>query len=145
MAKGGMIMNPVSHEEHIRHSFDSYCKKVLKNEARNAYSQEKRQRKREVSFAELSARELEQLTYYPTENFNFEVTGYDVVLEDEALAAAIAALPNEKRDVILLSYFLDMNDREIGEKLNLLSRTVQRRRVHSLRELKRFLEEYEYE
>lgn len=29
-------MKPQSHEEHKWHTFDSFCKKVLKHEARNA-------------------------------------------------------------------------------------------------------------
>ena len=28
-------MKPYSHEEHIQHSFDAFCKKVLRNEARS--------------------------------------------------------------------------------------------------------------
>ena len=28
-------MKPQSHEEHIRHTFDAFCKKVLRNEARD--------------------------------------------------------------------------------------------------------------
>ena len=34
-AKGGEYMKPHSHEEHIQHSFDAFCKKVLRNEARD--------------------------------------------------------------------------------------------------------------
>ena len=31
-------MKPHSHEEHIQHSFDAFCKKVLRNEARASRS-----------------------------------------------------------------------------------------------------------
>ena len=37
--------------------------------------------------------------------------------------------------MILLSYFLDLNDREICEKLNLLRQTVSKRRLTTLKEL----------
>ena len=41
--------------------------------------------------------------------------------------------------MILLSYFLDLNDREIGEKLNLLRQTVSKRRLTTLKELHDYL------
>jgi DNA-directed RNA polymerase specialized sigma24 family protein len=56
-----------------------------------------------------------------------------------------AALPGDKRDIILLSYFLDMTDGEIGDKLNLVRRTVQYKRTSSLRELKQFMEGKKHE
>ena len=54
-------MTPSSHERNKQHAFDSFCKKVLKHEARDHYDEMKRQREREVSFSELSAQEMEQL------------------------------------------------------------------------------------
>lgn len=64
--------------------------------------------------------------------------GYDVAVDNEKLANALTALPGEKRDILLLSYFLDM--REIADKLNMVRYTVQRKRVKSLKEMKQRLE-----
>jgi RNA polymerase sigma factor (sigma-70 family) len=131
-----------SHEEHKRHSFDSFCKKVIKNEARNSYREEQRQRENEVSFSELSAQELEQLAVtddYPSDYFTFDVAGHTIAVKSETIAEAIAALPEERRDIILLSYCLDMTDGEISQKLNLVRSTVQYRRASSLRELKKLI------
>ena len=47
-------MRPQSHEEHIRHTFDSFCKKILKYKARDYYRKMKRRGEHEVSFSELS-------------------------------------------------------------------------------------------
>ncbi|MEF2715126.1 MAG: sigma factor-like helix-turn-helix DNA-binding protein, partial [Bacteroides uniformis] len=44
--------------------------------------------------------------------------------KNELLAEALNALPERKRDIILLSYFLDMSDAEIGELLNVVRTTV---------------------
>ena len=44
----------------------------------------------------------------------FDVHGKPVVVTGDLLAEAIAKLPEDKRDVILLSYFLGMTDREIS-------------------------------
>ena len=51
-----------------------------------------------------------------------------------------STLPDEKRDILLLSYFLDMTDREIADKLNMVRYTIQRKRVKSLKEMKQRLE-----
>ena len=46
-------MEPRSREERIRHTFDAFCKKVLRNEARDYLDELARRRSREVSFSEL--------------------------------------------------------------------------------------------
>ncbi len=62
-------------------------------------------------------------------------------MRDETVAEALNSLPENKRDIILLSYFLDMTDVEIGKQLNLVRSTVQYKRASILRELKKFMEE----
>ena len=67
--------------------------------------------------------------------------GYDITVSDEQIAEALNALPSDRRDIILLAYFLDMADKEIAECLNLVRRTVAYRRTSTLQELKKFMEE----
>ena len=55
------------------------------------------------------------------------------------LADALAQLPEGKRDVILLSYFLGMSDREISERLNVVRQTISKRRLVTLKELREYL------
>ena len=137
-------MNPNSYELDKQHAFDAFCKKVLRNDVRNYYDEMKRLRDKEVSFSELSERELEQLSttdkYFTTEQ-TFNVLGRDVIVTDENIAEALRSLPERKRDIILLSYFLELSDGEIGEKLNLIRSTVQYQRTSTLRELKKIMEE----
>ena len=137
-------MKPTNHEQDKQHAFDAFCKKVLKYEARNYYGEMKRLRDKEVSFSELSEQELEQLSttdkYFAFEQ-TFNVLGNDVIVNDESIAEALKNLPERKRDIILLSYFLELSDGEIGKKLNLIRSTVQYQRTSTLRELKKFLEE----
>ena len=59
-----------------------------------------------------------------------------VSVQNENLAHALQILPKDKREIILLAYFLDMSDREIAEKLNLFRSTVQRNRTNALKILK---------
>ena len=124
-------------------AFDSFCKKVLKNETKNYHIELKRQREREVSFSDFSEKEFNQLytedQYFVTEQI-FNVLGLDVIVSDDVIAEALQSLPERKRDIILLSYFLEMSDREIGEKLNMLRPTVQYQRTSTLKQLKNFME-----
>ena len=65
---------------------------------------------------------------------------YDVAIENEDLANALTVLPDDKRDIVLLAYFLDMTDQEIADKLDMVRRTVQYKRAQSLKELKKEME-----
>ena len=136
-------MKPNSHEQSKRHAFDSFCKKILKHEARDYYDELKSQRNREVSFSDLSAKEMDELytedRYFVTEQI-FNVLGLDVIVTDDVIAGALQSLPERKRDIILLSYFLELSDREIGDKLNMLRSTVQYQRTSTLQQLKNFME-----
>ena len=64
-----------------------------------------------------------------------------LILKDALLAEALKALTERKRDVILLSYFMEMNDADIARKLNLVRSTVHEHRTRSLEILKAMLEE----
>ena len=48
-------------------------------------------------------------------------------------------MPEDKRNVILLSYFLGMSDREISERLNVVRQTISKRRLVTLKELCEYL------
>lgn len=127
----------------VRHQFDSICRKVLRDESRNYKKQLARRAEKETNLSELSEAELGQLyamDEYPSDSTYFDVLEYRVGVKDERLAEALAALPSKKRDVILLSYFLDMNDTEITEKLKVVGATIHYRRTSSLKELKLRLE-----
>ncbi len=127
----------------VRHQFDSLCKKVLRDGCRDYLRQISRQAEKEINFSGLSEAELAQLYVmdeYPSDSTFFDVLDYRIAVKDDRLAKALAALPSKKRDVVLLSYFLDMTDKEIAEKLNVVGATIHRRRTSSLKELKTRLE-----
>ena len=66
----------------------------------------------------------------------------DIAIKDFLLGAALEKLEDEQRDIVLLSYFFGLTDQEIAEYLNLIRRTVSYRRGTTLKQLKKFLEEY---
>lgn len=123
----------------VRHQFDSICRKVLRDESRNYKKQLARRAEKETSLSDLSETELNQfctVDEYPSDSTYFDVLDYRVAVKDERLAEALAALPSKKRDVILLSFFLDMSDVEIAEQLKVVAATIHYRRKSSLQELK---------
>ena len=126
------------------HRFDSYCKKILKNEAIDCYREIQKHRQREIFFSELSEKEWKQLYMedeYDLDTCNFRVLGYDVEVKDALIAEALNLLSEKKREVVLLAYFLDMSDTEIAKLLNLRQSTIHYHRTSSLKSLKEFLEE----
>ncbi len=132
-----------SQKKTVRHQFDSFCRKILREEARDYIREKTRLAEHEVSLSELSEEQMERLYVldeYPSEQHHFDVQGYHVIVRDDRLAEALSSLPDEKRDIVLLSYFLDMSDREIGEKLNMVRYTVQRRRTSSIAEMRKRME-----
>lgn len=82
---------------------------------------------------------------YSSDYSRFKVLEYDIAVKDELLAEALQELPERKRDIILLSYFLDYNDVEIAELLNLVRRTVNDQRNKALKDLKNRMEGNKHE
>jgi len=101
-----------SDKERIQHQYDALAKKTLVGEAKSHRRTLAKRAAREVTFSDLSESELAQLfttDEYESDYFRFQVSGFDVLVKNELLAEALNALPERKRDIILLSYFLDMN------------------------------------
>lgn len=130
-------------QSRIRKQFDSFCKTLLKNEMID-YERERSYRlKHEVSFSELSQKELNRMANedeYITESEVFRVLDYDVEVRDELIGEALKCLPEKKRNVILLSFFMDMTDTEIAQHMNLVRSTIHHHRVSSLQALKKIME-----
>ncbi len=137
-----------SNELRIQNQFGGFCTRVLKNEANRIRKEYSKQRDSEKSWDDLSQNELEQSAvtdrYFMDEHI-FEVQGIPVVVAGDILAEAIAQLPEGKRDVILLSFFLGMSDREISQRLHVVHQTVSKRRLVSLIELRNYLEKEGFE
>ena len=110
-----------SYEQRIQNQFGAFCVKVLKNEAGYIQREYTRLRDQEKSLGELTAFELEQTSRMGQALLGRACLGHAgparSYVTGNLLADALAQLPEGKRDVILLSYFLGMTDREISDKL----------------------------
>lgn len=128
--------------------FDSYCKRVLKNEVKDIQRQLTRQRKLETSFSDLSDTDLNQLYLfdeYMIDKSIFHILNEQVALQNTYLSSALKTISEEKRTIILLSYFIEMTDQEIGEVLDKARSTIQYRRSIALKELRTEIEEQSHE
>ena len=76
---------------------------------------------------------------YSWEYTAFPVGGAVILIEDDRLAEALNALPQDNRDIFLMYWFLDMADREIAEYMNMARRTVNTRRQKAYRLLKELM------
>ena len=130
-------------ERRVRNQFGCFCIRVLKHELRNIVRDEQRQSNHEKPWSELSPAELAQLKVmdkYFSDKHYFRVLGKEIVVADPAIAEAIKQLSGNKRDIILLSYFLGMSDTEISKQLNTMRQTISKRRADTLKPLKEILE-----
>ena len=137
-----------SEETRIQNQFGGFCIRVLKNEANRINNEYARQRDLEKSLEDMTPEELEQtavMDKYFHDDHVFEVLGEQVVVTGDLLAEAIAKLPDRKRDIILLSYFLGLSDREISEHLHVVRQAVSKHRAGILRELREILQKEGFE
>jgi len=96
-----------------------------------------------LSLSDLSLREIIGTAvtdrYFADEHI-FSVIGESVGVASDELAEALKTLPADRREIVMMSYFFDMSDREIAERLNMARRTVAYRREKTLVELRVILE-----
>ena len=126
------------------HQFDSFCRKIIREEARSYYRAVKRIMERRIPLSNLSEEDGEQgyeTNVYPSDRHHFHAQGYDIAIESDELAEALSELPGGYRNVVLLSFFLDMKEREIGTLMNLVRSTVSYRLNSALRKLRKKMEE----
>ncbi|AVP66433.1 RNA polymerase subunit sigma-24 [Clostridium botulinum] len=133
----------ISHEEGKQCSFDCYCKRVLKHEAIDIQRHNQYLNTVQVSLSELTPeKENELCTFdeYSMDYQNFKVLEYAIAVRDELLAEALQELPEKRRDIVLLSYFLDHTDVEIADLLKIVRRTVNDQHNKALKELRERME-----
>ena len=126
-----------SQMEIIRYQFESYCKRLLRNE-KNYYVRKMRR----IAEHETNLKEVDKLytmDEYPVEYFQFSVDGETVEVRNELLANALTSLPSEKRDTVLLAYWLGKTDAEIAQRVNRAKSTVQYQRTRTLEKLKKYM------
>lgn len=134
-----------NYEKTIEHQFDSFCKTVMRNFARDIYDENKRRNERLISLEALTMAELSQLSIFDDYDSNYIIMAsydYDIRIEDVLIAQAIGQLTKRKQDIILLSFFLSMTNADIATLMDLAESTVHYHKTNALKELKELMEEH---
>ena len=93
----------------------------------------------ELSFSDLPQMEMDKLCvvdHYPSDRFTFSSHGYDLHIENELVADALAGLSVQEQSILILHFVLDLPDQEVGRLVGMSRSAVQRRRAKSLTELR---------
>ena len=125
-------MKPSSFQTTIENQFDYICKRAMEDERKNYMLYLSRIAKREVSFSDVGDYLVSQ--FATTDNYStdfqiFTLNGLSVGVENDLLSEALRELPDKKREILLLFYFMDMSDSEIADLLKLNRSTVYRHRT----------------
>lgn len=124
--------------------FDSYLKTCLSNEACNIENAQKKLDENEVLFADLPSWYVEELAVNIEKELlaeRFQALHYTISIENDSLSEALRRLPDQKRMIILLHYFLDMTDMEIGALTHLQRERIKKTRQRTLSELRKSMED----
>ena len=128
----------------IEGKFDSFCKTVLKNRARDWYRKKERQQKREILFSDVSpGLHIEPSCFdyiMCIECQAFYALDRMVMIENDLLANALRMLSPRKRHIILLSYFFGWTDQKIGIRFHTARSTIQAARMRTLQEMREIIE-----
>ena len=82
-----------------------------------------------------------ELDKYESDYTVFNILGIEVWVEDDQLSEALKTLTEKKRNIILLSYFMDMSDSEISEFIKIPRSNVQYHRTKTLEAMRKIMEE----
>ena len=130
--------------------FDSFNKRIIKHIGIDIHNEDEALAKVETSISCLPFKEAAKLSTEDTYQLEdssvmrFEVYGFPVEVKDPLLGQALLSLPPKRRDVILLFYFADRNEPQIGQLLHIATMTVNTRRKKALSALREILEGLQY-
>ena len=140
---GGGLKSSSSDKETIQHQYDALAKKIIRGEAKSCFRDMAKRSDNESLFCEMSDEDMQELysvDEYTSDFFEFHTYGYEILVKNDLLADALGYLSEKNRDIVLLSYYLDMSDEEIGKLLNVVRSTVFRHRKAAIRKIKEYME-----
>ena len=112
------------YKEHVEYTFQAFCKVVIRNAAITAARTRSRKYKREISLEYLTDEKHYPLgtagkdfrASEPDEEYIIQLCGDTVILNNGLLVEALSRLPVWKQEMIYLSYFRRIPQREIGRR-----------------------------
>lgn len=135
-------MKLLSFENSLLNRFDYFCKKSLKFSNYKILKTEKRMQDKIVLYSKLSEDifyQLYTLDDYNILKFVINIRDFEIAIENEMLYKALMLLSEKKREIILLSFFMDMTDEEIGKYMLIPRSSVQYNRKSALKYIKNLM------
>lgn len=127
-------------------TFEAYCKKSIDRAVNRGRKQKSQRARDEISLFALSedilartCEELDAITDGKQTPTIFRVGELEIIIHDEELAAALQSLTPQRRDIVLLAYFMGKSDAEISRDMKLTRSAVQRRRTNALGIMKKLM------
>lgn len=65
--------------------------------------------------------------------FSIKVMGFDIIIKNMLIAEAVLSLTEKGRNIVLMSFFLGMTDKEIGKMLHLGQSTANYHKNNNLK------------
>jgi len=143
--KGVKTMKPSSFQTTIENQFDYLCKSAMEDERKDYFKHLSRISKQEISFSDTGdylVNQFSTVDHYATHLQMFPLYGSNIGVKSDLLSEALRNLSEKKRNIILLYYFMDMNDTEIAKLLKLSRSTVYRHRTSGLALIKKIIKEH---
>lgn len=100
----------------------------------------------EKLLSDLSETELNTLCFevdYCVEKQQYKVCEYDIVIEDSIIVEALDTLSENKKNIVLLAFFMEMSETEIAREMNLACSTVCEHRKRVLKMMKEAMKKRE--
>lgn len=140
MEGGELVVPSPSPDVRVQYQFEAFCKRVIHGERCDYLRELLRRSEWESSFSDMPEAVLDRLYTVdddPAEQYIFYVHGYPISIRNDRLAEVLLTFGAEGYSVLLLSYSLQLSDREIGELLGQSRSKVQRDRQKLFAELKK--------
>lgn len=144
------MTNFEQYKEHIEHTFNAYCKIVIRHAAINVARRRHKQQEREISLDYLTTEK--HFPFVTLDNYFIEpehtiehpcAIGRDtVMLNSSLLADALSRLPERKRGMVYLRFFENCTYKEIGKRYGRHRCTVSAHIRKALRQLQQEMEDY---
>ncbi len=128
-------MRLLSFENDFLNRFDLFCKKTIKFSNYELLAIEKRIYEKMVLYPEFNEKIFPQLYTiddYKIFKFIININNFEIAIENEILYRALMLLSEKKREIILLSFFMDMTDDEIGKQMLIPKSSVQYNRKSAI-------------
>nr|WP_301907392.1 sigma-70 family RNA polymerase sigma factor [uncultured Anaerostipes sp.] len=141
------------YQEHIQYTHNAFCRIVIRHASFSAARMLATRWKREISFEYLTEEKFVPFCttdeYFSVPDYGepylFSVRGQSVLLDNCALATALARLPEQTQEEIFLYYFQHLTQKKIGEQSGRARSTIGRHIQLALKRLKKEMEVLSHE